>query len=64
MPVMHVGIVWMAVCEREMSMPVRVRLADGIIRRVCMLMVRVVRMAVFVFERLVGMGVLVILNKM
>ena len=45
-------------------MPVRVRLADGIIRRVCMLMVRVVRMAVFVFERLVGMGVLVILNKM
>ena len=61
---MHVGIVRMAVPEREMLVPMRVRLADGVIQRVRMLMMRVVRMAVFVFERLVGMGVLVIFRKM
>lgn len=64
MPVMHVGIVWVAVREWEVLVPVRVRLADGIIRSVRMLMMHVVRMAVFVFERLVGMGVLVIFKKM
>lgn len=54
----------MRVDEARMRMPVRVRFADGIVRRVLMLMVFVMHVAMLVLERLVDMLMIVTLGEM
>ena len=62
MPVMQVGVMRMGVAQWRVAVPMRMRLADRPVMRV--LVVRVVSMAVLVFERLVRMLVLVALGEM
>jgi hypothetical protein len=50
MPMIQVGIVRMAMYQRFMTMPVRMRLPDRFV--VLMLMMLVMNMSVFVFERI------------
>jgi hypothetical protein len=57
MPVMQVGVMRMRVAQRRVAVRMRMRFADRPIMRVPV--VRVVAMAMFVFERLVRMFVLV-----
>ena len=57
-PVMQIGVMRMLVDERRVTVAMRVRLASGIVRRVRMLVMRVVRMTVLVLERLVRVLVL------
>ena len=62
MPVMQVGVMRMGVAQWRVAVPMRMRLADRPVMRV--LVVRIVSMAVLVFERLVRMLVLVALGEM
>jgi hypothetical protein len=62
MPVMQVGVMRMGVAQRRVAVPMRMRLADRPLVRVPM--VRVMSMAVLVFERLVRMLVLVAFGEM
>jgi hypothetical protein len=61
-PVMQVRVVRMGMTQWRMAMPMRMRLADQPLMRVPV--VRVVSMAVLVFERLVRMLVLVAFGEM
>lgn len=58
-PVMQVGIMGVPVDHRRMAMPMAVRLTRRDARRVIMLVMCVVDMAMLVFERFVGMFVAV-----
>ena len=62
MPVMQVGVMWMGVAQRRVSVPVRMRLADRPV--IVVLVVRIVTMAVLVLERFVGMLMLVAFGEM
>ena len=62
MPVVQVGVMRMGVAQRRVAVPMRMRLADRPVVRVPV--VRVVSMAVLVFERLVRMLVLVPFGEM
>src|SRR5262245_6803784 len=64
MPVMHVGRMRMGMPQHAVSMPMRVRLAWRIIRRVCMLVVCIVYMRMRMFGRLMDMVVLMALGDM
>ena len=61
-PVMQVGVMRMRVAQRRVAVPMRMRFADRPIMRVPVM--RVVPMAVLVFERLVRMLVLVVFGEM
>ena len=59
---MQVGVVRMGVAQRRVAVPMRMRFADRPL--MCVPVVRVVSMAVLVFERLVRMLVFVSLSEM
>ena len=59
---MQVGVMRMGVAQRRVAVPMRMRFADRPVMHVPVM--RVVSMAVLVFERLVRMLVLVALGKM
>ena len=61
-PVMQVGVMRMGVAQRRVAVPMRMRLADRPVMRVPVM--RIVPMAVLVFERLVRMLVLVAFGEM
>ena len=61
-PVMQVGVMRMGVAQRRMAVPMRMRFADRPL--MCVPVVRVVSMAVLVFERLVRMLVRVVFGEM
>jgi hypothetical protein len=61
-PVMQVGVMRMGVAQRRVAVPMRMRFADRPVMGVPVM--RVVSMAVLVFERLVRMLVLVALGEM
>lgn len=62
MPVVQVGIMRMGVTQRRVTVPMRMRFADRPVMGVPVM--RVVSMAVLVFERLVRMLVLVAFGEM
>jgi hypothetical protein len=61
-PVMQVGVMRMGVAQRRVAVPMRMRFADRPVMRVPVM--RVVPMAVLMFERLVRMLVLVAFGEM
>ena len=63
MPVVNVGKVRMRMLERRMRMLVSMRLAGGVARRVRMLMVRIVDVAMAVRQRLVRVNMLMALGE-
>ena len=64
MPMMQIGIVRVPVCDADMPMPMGVRFARRIGRRVIVLMVLVMTMPMLVFHGFVQMLVLVPLGQM
>ena len=62
MPVMQVRVMRMRVAQRRVAVPMRMRFADRPVMRVPVM--RVVSMAVLVFERLVRMLVLMAFGEM
>jgi hypothetical protein len=64
MAVVQIGIMRVLVDERQVAMAMRVRLALRVARPMRVLMVRVMGVAVFVLERVVGVLVLMRLGKM
>ena len=62
MPVMQVGVMRMRVAQPRVAVPMRMRFADRPVMRVPVM--RVVAVAVLVFERLVRMLVLVAFGQM
>ena len=63
MAVVEVGIVWVPVHERLVTVPMGMRLLPQLARRVCVLVVFVVHVPVLMFHRLVGVLVLVPLGQ-
>src|SRR5438046_1174849 len=63
MAVVQIGIMRVLVDERQVAMPMRVRLALRVARSMPVLVVRVMGMAVLVLERLVPMLVLMRLGE-
>ena len=61
-PVMQVGVMRMGVAQWGVAVPMRMRFADRPVMRVPVM--RIVPMAVLVFERLVRMLMLVALGEM
>ena len=58
-PVMQIGVVWMAVHERLVPLPVAVRLDQRVAGGMGVLMMSVVRVQVLVLHRFVRVGMLV-----
>ena len=64
MSVMKIRIVRVTVAERLMMVPMAVRFARRVVRPMRVLMVLVMRMPVFMLDRLVAMLMLVALGQM
>ena len=64
MPVMQIGKMGVPMRERLMSVPMAVRLACRIVRPVFVLMMLVMRMPVFMLQRLVRMVMVVAFGQM
>ena len=64
MSVMKVGIMGVTVGERLVAVPMAVRFARRVVRPMRVLMVLVMRMPVFMLDRLVAMLMLVALGQM
>ena len=64
MSVMKVGIMGVTVGERLVAVPMAVRFARRVVRPMRVLMVLVMRMPVFMLDRLVAMLTLVALGQM
>ena len=63
MPVMQVGVMRVAMDERHVPMPGRVRFAGRHARPMLVLMVLVMNVAMFVLQRLVGVLMLVLFGE-
>ena len=59
MPMMNIGIVWVRMLQPVVPVSMRVWLSDGIVRRVRVLMVEVMRMCMLVSQGLVDVPMLV-----
>lgn len=64
MAMVQVGIMWMPMHQRLMTVPVRMHLTERHVRPMYMLMMRVVAVAMLVFYRLVNVLMVVPLGEM